>query len=72
MVALDAKGIAGPSVSHSAAETILPKEASTGVGQVRFCCGNAMLSRMVGAKSQWGDNYFVIIWRCPVCHRICT
>lgn len=50
MVAWVAKGIAGPSVSHSAAKTILSKKGSTGVGQVRFCCGNAMLSQPRGTR----------------------
>lgn len=50
MVAWDAKGIAGPSVSHSAAKTVLSKKESTGVGQVRFCCGNAMLSQPRGTR----------------------
>jgi hypothetical protein len=72
VVAWDAKGFAGPSVSRSVATTILPKEESTGVGQVRFCCGNSMLPRMVEIKSQWGDGYFLTIWRCRVCRRIWT
>lgn len=72
MVASDAKGIAGPSGSHSAAKTILSKEESMGAGQVQFCCGSAMLPRMVEMKSRWGDRYFLTIWRCRVCHRICT
>jgi hypothetical protein len=72
MVASDAKGIAEPSVSHSASKTILSKEESTGLGQVQVCCGNAMLPRMVEMKSRWGDGYFLTIWRCRVCHQIYT